>query len=260
MLDKCKRLLKKIVALSVCIFMLAVLTSCDLSDLKNKFIDKDTAVEKIEETNDTENNNQHESPDDNENSTEKEENEEDNGRDEGWVDTIYNYFLKFGSTLFLKLRIVEIYENAFVRGAFEGKYLMIECEVIENLYDREIITDERVFIPIIATFDTTHQDLRDFLGNFDCFYMQLFILKRKYTEEVDGGVEISTKISPLRFDKFYFYPIEEGKVSLKPLNDFLEEHNGNPIDRWEYRMLEKYCYDGIPCEDFENNVRELPYD
>ena len=48
MLEKCKRLLKKIVALSVCIFMLAVLTSCDLSDLKNKFIDKDTAVEKIE--------------------------------------------------------------------------------------------------------------------------------------------------------------------------------------------------------------------
>ena len=270
MLGKCNRIWKRAVALSVCLSMLIALVSCNFSDLKNKLWDKDTADEEIKETPDTENGKQPESPDDNKDSADKEENEENEEAEDDTgdicfpVDPPYNFFSKCicNSRVLLKLKPVKLHDNTFWNpDGLTGRYYMLECEMIEDLYGKIETTNEIVAIPIITRYDITFQDVKDLLSTLDCFYMQLHLGDDElcFIEEADDGIELSTSLSIASFGKYSFYPVVDGKVSFRLLNDFYEENNAPVISDSSLDSVKDYCYDGIPCEDFEKNIRELPY-
>lgn len=193
--------------------------------------------------------------------------------------TVLEYFNKVYATsedersFFSKLEITKIHDGIFVERQGltlenRSEYMILECKVINALYNSEN-SNETVIIPLFlnVNFEIGEMyyrgtlnvaDVKKWLLELDYIYAISFTNPADSYVDLDSNeTQIETEIQKCLLKSYDILPSKDGKVCIQMLDDFLQERNVSYLPKEDIYGMDKFCYDGISCEEFENNVKEL---
>ena len=188
--------------------------------------------------------------------------------------SILNSYSKTERSVFLKLEIVNIYDEVFIDQRdiafpYDSGKILLECKVLDDLYESGVKPNEKIIIPIFLTHtflegddyvrkDLPLSDVKTLLSSFDCIY-----IKTERNSECTYVVKDSTETSvktvfmPCDMSLYDILPSVDNKVCINLIEDFFNQKCITNLPYYEIVYMDSFCYEGISCEEFENNVREL---
>ena len=189
--------------------------------------------------------------------------------------TVLQHYIKGYKALFLKLEIVKIFDDIFIETKHyyhrDSKYLLMECKVKADLYDSGYKIDEKIFVPICLNINVSSkenpdgyasvldlQETKEWLLSCDFIYIYSKAYESlKYTGEDNSELQIETEIHQISFDLYEIIPCTNGEIHLQLVDDFFQKYSMAHFPHSLIVGMDKICYDGISCEEFENNISEM---
>lgn len=192
--------------------------------------------------------------------------------------TILSCYAKTEFAVFLKLEISKIYDEMYIYKSNipmqdPAGYMMVECTIAEDLYERGFERGQKIVVPVLlkevpqennprVLRNLDVSEVKEWLSGMDYIYVKTnsyyektqSYKKEAFVVENNHATELQTAQMPCVMSFYELLPSVDGKVSPKQLDDFLYKRN---ITKIEIYGMNEFCYDGIPCAEFEDNVREL---
>ena len=186
--------------------------------------------------------------------------------------TVEDLYLKNVGSSFLKLKISNIYNEVFQEKFSKyGKYIMLECEIMEDLYDSGFENNKKIIVPVLLNQSFTQegsiasvggtldlQNFKTFLLSFDYIYIYSHSNSNViYCLENDTSFQLESNIDKCVISSYELIPSVDGKVYIERIDAFLEENNAVFGNYHHIYGILNFCFDGISCMEFESNVRKL---
>lgn len=174
--------------------------------------------------------------------------------------TVSDYFGKTEGMVFLKLEILEIYDDAFknkIDIAFQADLIMLRCNLIADLHESGMEVNREVIVPVFS-LDADVNDCKNWLSAFDVIYVKTpSYANNTYITDDNTEMTLKTNMAPCDISLYDVLPVVDGYVRINLVDEFLEEQRIENLPYSRIYGMEEFCYDGISCENFEDNVREL---
>ena len=174
--------------------------------------------------------------------------------------SIFTYYKKTSDTSFAHLEVIELHEEIFYTSDRDPIPLFIAtCRVIEDFYDY-LTPDTVILLPIridrhIGAEDYLTEEYFDLLSSTDTFYACFHKTWQRIIYQ-SGGSSLETEIWPVALWQYELLPVTEGRVYPSNIDPLIDPERGEPY-RDRLLGMNEFCYDGIPCEEFEENIRNL---
>ncbi len=192
----------------------------------------------------------------------------DEGDGEKFV-TVLDCYAISRDDVFLKLEITQIYDDVFIEQYSGGReFIMLECNVICDMYESDLIYTPKVIIPIMIDITVEEDDTRVrskldvnefklWLLDFDYIYVRSHTYNQVFVAKGKSNVSVDVKINWCNISSYHLLPSADGKVCIEELDEFLDKNRVGRLSSNEIRGMELFCYSGISCENFEKNVKIL---
>ena len=166
------------------------------------------------------------------------------------------------NAVFLKLEILKIYDEDFYVESSGGRdFILMDCRVILDLYESGVNSCETILIPVrfISTTSTmTTETVKSWLSDFDYIYVYSNIQHEdRYISYPYREMDLESNIAPCYISGYEILPASDGRVRIELLDAFISE---NRMGSSYISDMERFCYENISCETFEDNVRKLSKD
>lgn len=174
--------------------------------------------------------------------------------------TVSEYFGKTEGMAFLKLEILEIYDDAFknkIDIAFQADLIMLRCNLIADLHESGMEVNREVIVPVFSQ-DADVNDCKNWLSAFDVIYVKTpSYANNTYITDDNTEMTLKTNMAPCDMLLYDVLPVINGAVYINMVDEFHEEQRVEYMPYSEISGIDDFCYEGISCEEFEANVREL---
>lgn len=193
---------------------------------------------------------------------------------------VLDYFNKHIYSSFFKFKITKIYDEIFVQQpSSPHSIILLEGKVTEILYDttNEISVNKTEIIPVILPLVYSASNLPNenstntsepafldkekvvnWLLSLEYMYISLISRPREiYYAKNDTSVQIESNHNFVSLTLYNLIPATTEQVCVKSLDDFLQNNNVSYLHRDDIYGMNKICYDGIPCENFENYIMTI---
>ncbi len=199
------------------------------------------------------------------------EEEEDGGGDgESPSLTISDYYSLMAGSAFLKVEITNVYDGVFWDNSSvpTTQYILVEGMIKDDLYNGGLRIGETVIIPIginvsvkengeVSRKKLDAEAVKNWLSSVDGLYVNTSFCLATYVNIDDDSSRIQMKYRHCALTPDKIIPYVDDTVRIALLCDFLEENYIIYSSPEEIQGMDSFCYDGISCENFENNIGTL---